>query len=318
MKASVLIVIFLSVFFHTSTAQYSRYWSYKGYADAKGEVIAVHFNNDTLKMWRISDGELVYNDKKDAFGYASKMLRYKIQDVDWKGRDISVSKSRMNSSDVNEDSYSVKYGPDYFTGFGVKIDYAGTGKVFFDVDNKITLFKEQVAGETTLYNVLHLSSPDFKSTGPNYTNMKAVIKRKGLEYAYLFDPLISPTGKYAFLYNYGVMVSLEKNKELWNITQKIGAQYEHFRTAFSMDESQVAITGIDATPYNIFIYSVDKGKLVSELVMPQDLQNRLQSFQIFPASDMKSYIVEGEVKNETFRECWLVKADGTTQKLSAY
>jgi hypothetical protein len=316
MKTTAILFIFLSCLFHTSTAQYSRYWSYKGYADAKGEVVAVHFNNDSIRLWRISDGELLFNGNTNTFGYAGKMLRYKIQDEDWKKRDISVSKSRMNSYDLKEDSYSVKYGPDYFTGFGVKIDYAGTGNSFFDVDNKITLFKEKVDGITTLYNVLHMDAPDFKSTGPSYTNMKEVIKRKGLEYAYLFDPLISPTGKYAFLYNYGVMVSLEKNKELWNITQKVGAQYEHFRTAFSVDESQVAITGIDATPYSIFIYSVNKGKLLTELVMPQDLQNRLNTFRIFPASDMKSYIVEGEVKNETFRECWLVKADGTTQKLS--
>ncbi|MBK7434221.1 MAG: hypothetical protein IPI66_10185 [Chitinophagaceae bacterium] len=315
MRTTTLLAILLSLFSNSLFAQYSGYWSYKGYADAKGEVVAVHFNNDTIKLWRIGDGELVYNDKPGAFGYASKMLRYKIQDVDWKKRDISISKSRMNSYDGSEDSYSVKYGPEYFTGFGVKIDYAGTGKTFFDVDNKITLFKEEVAGETTLYNVLHLSSPDFKGTGPNYTNMKKVLKRKGLEYQYLFDPLISPSGKYAFLYNYGVMVSLEKNKELWNITQKPGKNYQSFHIAFSMDESQIAVTDIEATPYSIFIYSVNKGNKEGELVLPLELQKRLKTFRIFPASDMKSYIVDGEVNNENFRECWLVKADGTTQKL---
>ena len=78
MKPSAFLIFLLSLIPNTILAQYSSYWSYKGYADAKGEVVSVHFNNNTVKMWRISDGELVYNDDLNAFGYASKMLRYKI------------------------------------------------------------------------------------------------------------------------------------------------------------------------------------------------------------------------------------------------
>lgn len=313
MKTKTILITILTLFFKTSFAQYKEYWSYSGAADAKGEVIAVYFTGDVCKMWNISDGQLLYNDKVDAFGYASKMLKYKIQNKDWKKRNTSTRKSRVfdNSRDYSAESYEINYGTEEFTRFNINVDYNGTSQSFIDVDNKICLFTDVDKGITTLYNVPHVSSPDFKG-GKKYIAMKKILSRNKLNYSYLLNPSISPTGKYAFLNNIGIMVSLEKNKELWNIKQPEGKYTNYHTFAFNSDETLIAISEIATSPNSIFIYSVNNGKKMEELTVPEDIVERLEFIKIYPASDMKSYIVEGKIKLGEERECWLVKADGTS------
>ena len=144
MNTKTILAVILLLFFKTASAQYKDYWSYSGAADAKGEVIAVYFTGDICKMWNISDGQLLYNDKVDAFGYASKMLKYKIQNKDWKKRNTSTRNSRIfdNTSGNNFDSYEINYGTEQFTRFNINVDYNGTSKAFPDVDNKICLVKD--------------------------------------------------------------------------------------------------------------------------------------------------------------------------------
>lgn len=314
MKTKTIFVIILIFFFKTTFAQYKGYWSYSAAADTKGEVIAVYFTGDVCKIWSLKDGQLLYNDKKDAFGYASKMLKYKIQNADWKKRNTSIGKGRMfdNSKGDSSESYEIKYGAEEFTRFNINVDYNGTSQVFLDVDNKICLFKDTDKGITTLYSVPYISSPDFKS-GKKYICMKKILSRTNLKYNYLLDPSISPTGKYAFLQNYGVMIDLEKNKELWNITQlePDGKYFDYNTFAFNTDETLIAISEVAASPNSVFIYSVNNGKKMEELTIPKVFQERLEYLKIYPASDMKSYIVDGKIKLVEERECWLVKADGT-------
>ena len=316
MKTKTTLVVILALFFFTAFAQYKDYWSYSGAADAKGEVIAVYFTGNICKMWKISDGELLYNDKVDAFGYASKMLRYKIQNNDWKKRNIITRNSRIfdNSGGNNFDSYQLYYGTEEFTRFNINVNYDATSQAFPDVDNKICLFKDIDKGVSTLYNIPHVSSTDFKS-GKKYIAMKKIISRSKLKYNFLLDPSISPTGKYAYLQEYGVMISLEKNKELWNITQADAEKFDYTTYAFNTDETLIAIAEIAASPNSISIYSVNNGKKVEERSIAKDLIERLEFIKVYPASDMKSYIIEGNVKQGKDRECWLVKADGTSQLL---
>ena len=313
MNTKTILAVILLLFFKTASSQYKDYWSYLGSPDAKGEVLAIYFNNASCKIWNISDGELIYNDKIDAFGYASKMLKYKIQNNGWKERNTTTSKSRMfdNSKNYSYESYSIKYGTEYFTGFNINVDYNQTSKAFLDVDNKISLFTDVDKGITTLYSIPHVSSPDFKS-GKKYIGMKKILSRNNLNYSYLLNPSISPTGKYAFLNNIGIMVSLEKNKELWNIKQPEGKYTNYHTFAFNSDETLIAITDIDVSPNSVFIYSVNNGKKMEEHTVPKDIVERLEKIQIYPASDMKSYIVEGKIKLGEERECWLIKADGTS------
>lgn len=316
MKSKAILLAIFTLFSITAFAQYKDYWSYSGAADAKGEVIAIYFTGDVCKMWNLSDGQLLYNDKVDAFGYASKMLKYKIQNSDWKKRNIITRKSRVfdNSSGDNFDSYQIYYGTEEFTRFNTNVNYDGSSQVFPDVDNKFCLFKDIDNGVFTLYKVPHVSSPDFDS-GKNYIAMKKIIFRSNLKYNYLLDPSISPSGKYAYLQNYGVLVSLEKNKELWNITQKEGEYFDHTTYAFNTDETRIAIAQIATSPHSIIIFDVEKGKKIEELTVPKDLVERLQHLTVHPASDMKSYIVDGKLKLSEDRECWLVRADGTSQLL---
>lgn len=323
MKKITTLTLLLGLFCSNLVAQYD----YKNYSksgpDSKGEVMAIYFDyfDSKCKIWRLSDGELLYNDTKTAFGYASKMLRYKIQEINFKGRDVSYSKATIRDSKQQFDNYHVKYGDDYLTSFATNVKPIGfVGPLYYDIDNKITLFYEVTNELTTLYNVIPRSSPKFDSKNKSkiikkYKNMQMILERKDLNSGALLYPVISPTGKYVFYPYYGVLLSLEKNKELWNITQNEGRENPYFDVAFSVDETEIAISNKKTAPNSIYIYEVKNGKKLKELSVPETLQNRLNIEKIHPASDMKSYIVEGVDKNEKKAECWLVKADGTTQLL---
>jgi hypothetical protein len=316
MKTKTLKLLFL-LLSQSIFAQYSAsIFPYAGAADIKGEAIAIYYSWDICKIWNLSDGQLLYNDKVNAFGYASKMLKYKIQKSDWKNRDITIKKSRAFDSSNNDshESIQVQYGGEEFTRFNINVDYEQSGIVYSDVDNKIAIFRVTVEDKTMIYNVPHVSSPDFKS-GKKYIAMKKIVERKNVKYPALTDPLISPTGKFAFFITYGLMISLEKNQELWNITQKNGDGYDYNTAAFSADETQIAISDLVNAPNSVYIYSVINGKKINEYTVPKNLSERLEDLKIYPASDMKSYIVDGKIKLEEIRECWLIKADGTSQLL---
>lgn len=301
-----------------ANAQYSdAYWPYKGAADGAGEIITVFFNNDTVKMWRVADGELVFNDKEGAFGFSSRMLRYKVQAKSWKSRNTREEQTTVRSYDGNTQSVRIKEGGDWFAGFNVDLVPGALNTTYMDVDNKITLFSEISDGKASLYSVLHVNDPKFNGLKTkHYSNMTKILSRKGLEKKYIFEPLTSPSGKYAFLTDYGVMISVEKNKELWDITKQLSnGEYDGYDVVFSSDETQVAIADFADAPDVVRIYDVKKGKVLQEFSVADALKQKLENYSMYMSSDMKSYIVDGKVKGKAQRETWLVKADGSMKQL---
>ena len=298
----------------------SKAWTYGVVPDSLSNVIGVKFNNQNkasyLNIWKLDDGELLYSDKIDAFGYSSRMLRYKMQDSDWKGRNIKIKQSGIRDETGGFKKFYLYNGEEFFTGDNVSFD-ASKQNVFNDVDNKRTLYKETVNEVTTLYSIVNYKDPKFNSSAGKYKNATKILSTKNIFRDYLYDAKFSCTGKYAFLPNIGIMIDLDKNKEVWNITKKNARNdYESFFSfAFSPDDSQIAIQEGEEKKICINIYNTKNGKKVSTLKAPDSIISKMEKISLYPASDMKSFVVHGVLSDQNLRETWLVKADGSTLKL---